>query len=70
MLVRFAFLSTLAVPLAMALLAGCTQYGVVQISEFHAQEKPVPETIVVVSWNAQKGGNPAFVTRQRRTIKN
>ena len=54
--------------LAIALLAGCTQRGVVEIPEFHAREKPVPESIVVVSWNAQKGGNPAFETDLVRMI--
>ena len=61
-------LGKLAVASLLVLLAGCVQRGVVQVSEYRAPAKPVPDSIVVVSWNAQKGGNPDFETDLTRMI--
>lgn len=60
--------SGFALALVIVLLAGCAQHEVVQISEFQARQAPMPERIVLVSWNAQKGANPDFETELAQMI--
>lgn len=57
-----------ALALVIVQLAGCAQHGVVQISDFQARQRPMPESIVLVSWNVQKGGDPDFETDLVRMI--
>lgn len=46
--------------LAIVLTASCQATDVVKISEFHGPNQEVPDSISIVSWNAEKGGDPRF----------
>jgi endonuclease/exonuclease/phosphatase (EEP) superfamily protein YafD len=43
-----------------ALTASCQATDVIKISEFYEPHRIVPDSISIVSWNAQKGANPRF----------
>lgn len=43
-----------------ALMVSCQAREVVKVSEFPGQDRDVPESITIVSWNAQKGASPQF----------
>ncbi len=51
-----------------ALTASCQAREVIKISEFPQQDRPVSESISIVSWNAEKGGNPQFNSDLSRLI--
>jgi endonuclease/exonuclease/phosphatase (EEP) superfamily protein YafD len=53
------FLRATAV-LVIILTASCQATDVIKISEFHAPHRTVPESISIVSWNAEKGADPQF----------
>ncbi len=50
------------------LMVSCQARDVIKISEFQEQNRPVPESIVIVSWNAQKGQNALFKTDLSRLV--
>jgi endonuclease/exonuclease/phosphatase (EEP) superfamily protein YafD len=43
-----------------ALTVSCEATDVVKVSEFSEQSRPVAESISIVTWNAEKGGNEQF----------
>lgn len=51
-----------------ALTVSCQAREVIKISEFPEQDRPVSESISIVSWNAEKGGNPQFNSDLSRLI--
>lgn len=50
------------------LTVSCQARDVIKISEFQEQNRPVPESIVVVSWNVQKGQSAQFKTDLSRLV--
>lgn len=50
------------------LTASCQARDVIRISEFPEQPRPVPERIVIVSWNAQKGASADFKSDLSRLV--
>lgn len=56
---RVVLLKTAAIIL-IVLAASCQTREIIKISEFAEQPRPVPQGIVVVSWNAQKGASSDF----------
>lgn len=58
---RLRRLSLRAVVLScIVLTVSCQARDVIEISEFPARGRPVPERISIVTWNAQKGGSEQF----------
>ncbi len=58
----------LVVLFLIALTVSCQARDVIKISEFQEQNRPVPESIVIVSWNAQKGQSAQFKTDLSRLV--
>ena len=50
------------------LTVSCQARDVIKISEFQGRYRAVPESIVIVSWNAQKGQNPRFSSDLARVV--
>ncbi len=50
------------------LTVSCQARDAIKISEFQEQNRPVPESIVIVSWNAQKGQSAQFKTDLSRLV--
>jgi len=50
------------------LTASCQARDVVKISEFQEPDRLVPESIIIVSWNAQKGQSAQFKTDLSRLV--
>ena len=50
------------------LTVSCQARDVIKISEFPGQDRAVPERIVIVNWNAQKGQNPRFRSDLARVV--
>ena len=50
------------------LTASCQARGVVKISEFQEPDRLVPESTIIVSWNAQKGQSAQFKTDLSRLV--
>jgi endonuclease/exonuclease/phosphatase (EEP) superfamily protein YafD len=50
----------IAAIILIVLTASCQAREVIKISEFSEHPRPVPESIVIVSWNAEKGASPDF----------
>lgn len=42
------------------LIAACQAREIIKVSDFSEQHRLVPESIAIVSWNAQKGAHPRF----------
>lgn len=51
---------TSAILVLAALMVACQAREVVEILKFPGQGRDVPETITIVSWNAEKGASPQF----------
>jgi endonuclease/exonuclease/phosphatase (EEP) superfamily protein YafD len=51
-----------------ALTAACQASDVIKISEFPTQDRPVADSIAIVSWNAQKGAHPEFKSDLARLV--
>ena len=58
----------LVVLFLIVLTVSCQARDVIKISEFQEQNRPVPESIVIVSWNAQKGQSAQFKTDLSRLV--
>ena len=52
--------SRVALVFVIVLTVSCQATDVIKISEFHGPERRVPESISIVSWNAEKGADPQF----------
>jgi len=52
--------SRVAILFVIVLTASCQATDVVKISEFYGPGRKVPESISIVSWNAEKGADPRF----------
>ncbi len=50
------------------LTVSCQARDVIEISEFPGQDRAVPESIVIVNWNAQKGADAQFRSDLARVI--
>ena len=50
------------------LTVSCQARDVIKISEFREQDRAVPESIAIVSWNAQKGASPQFKSDLSRIV--
>ncbi len=50
------------------LTVSCQARDVIKISEFQEQDRPVPESISIVSWNAQKGASAQFKSDLSRLV--
>ncbi len=50
------------------LTVSCQARDVIKISEFPEQDRAVPESIAIVSWNAQKGAGPQFKSDLSRLV--
>ena len=58
----------MAVLVLTALTVSCQARDVIKISEFQEKSRPVSESIVIVSWNAQKGQSAQFKTDLSRLV--
>jgi len=58
----------LAVLFLVVLMVSCQARDVIKISEFQDRNRTVPESIVIVSWNAQKGQSAQFKTDLSRLV--
>ena len=50
------------------LTVSCQARGVIKNSQFPGQDRAVPESIVIVNWNAQKGADAQFRSDLARVI--
>lgn len=59
----------IAAIIVVALTVACQATDVIKISEFRAPEQPVPGTIAIVSWNAEKGHSDQFKSDLSRLVR-
>ncbi len=60
--------SRVAALVVVVLTASCQARDVIKISEFYEPDRTAPESISIVSWNAEKGGDPRFKTDLARLV--
>ena len=54
--------------LVIVLTASCQATDVIKISEFYEPDRTVPDSISIVSWNAEKGADPHFKSDLSRLV--
>ena len=60
--------SRVAALIVIVLTASCQARDVIKVSEFYESDRTVPESISIVSWNAEKGGDPRFKSDLARLV--